>query len=67
MANVRSLDGDLPPWFFDMVDRGLSLRSYARVGRSLGQGLELSIYYTGRRLAGAEWIHAGGVLGTLSF
>ena len=59
--------GDLPPWFFDLLDRGISLRTYARIGRSLGHGLDLSTYYSGRRLSGSDWVHSGGVLGTLSF
>ncbi|MBN1433186.1 hypothetical protein JW921_00385 [Candidatus Fermentibacterales bacterium] len=58
---------DLPAWFFDLADAGLSLRPYLRVGRRMGSGLEISAFYSGRQLAGSDWTHNGGLTGTLSF
>ena len=60
-------EGHLPSWFFDGDGYGLSWRTSARVGRAVSAGLDLNLFYLGRRSAGDEWIHRAGLEGTVSF
>lgn len=59
--------GELPPWFFDGSDRGISLRMRLSVGRRLGSGLDVSVFYWGSRPAGSELTQRAGLEGTVSF
>ncbi|MBD3370431.1 hypothetical protein GF402_08740 [Candidatus Fermentibacteria bacterium] len=59
--------GELPPWFFDGSDRGVSLRMRFNVGRRLGSGLDVSVFYWGSRPAGSELTQRAGLEGTVSF
>jgi hypothetical protein len=60
-------EGVLPSWFFDGSDRGTSLAARMRIGRSLSQWLQVSLFYWGRRPAGSEWTQQGGLEGTVTF
>jgi len=60
-------EGDLPAWFFDGNDFGVSWRASARVGRSLASGLDMSVFYWGRRPAGGELSQRAGLEGTVNF
>ena len=60
-------DGELPSWFFDGSDRGTTLSGRLRVGRTLGQWLQVSLYYWGRRPAGSGWTQQAGLEGTVNF
>ena len=58
---------DLPIWFFDGSGRGVSWLATARVGRNLSSGLDISLFYWGRRPAGMEWSQRAGLEGTVNF
>ncbi len=60
-------EGSLPSWFFDGSDRGTSMTARLRIGKSLSQWLQISLYYWGRRPAGSEWTQQGGLEGTVTF
>lgn len=60
-------DGYLPIWFFDGSGRGVSWLAAARIGRNLSSGLDISLFYWGRRPAGMEWSQRAGLEGTVNF
>ena len=60
-------DDDLPAWFFDGNDSGISWRTSARIGRSLSSGLDISIFYWGRKPSGNSWNQRAGLEGTVNF
>jgi len=60
-------EGELPAWFFDGSDTGVAWRATARVGKSLASGLDISLFYWGRRPAGSQWNHRAGLEGTVNF
>jgi hypothetical protein len=60
-------EGELPAWFFDGSDTGVSWQATARVGRSLSSGLDVSLFYWGRRPAGSSWDQRAGLEGTVNF
>ena len=60
-------EGTLPPWFFDGVDRGVTLDGSLNAGRNLGRWFRLSLFFRARRPAGGEWTRTGGLEGTVSF
>jgi len=60
-------EGDLPSWFFDGVNRGVTLDGSVNAGRNLGRWIRLSLFFRGRRPAGGEWTRTGGLEGTVSF
>ncbi|NOQ22953.1 MAG: hypothetical protein GQ565_09960 [Candidatus Aegiribacteria sp.] len=57
----------LPAWFFDGNDSGVSWRTSARVGRSLSSGLDISVFYWGRKPSGSRWSQRAGLEGTVNF
>jgi hypothetical protein len=59
--------GELPSWFFDGSDRGLSIRAQGRIGRYLQSGLAISLTGYARRPAGSEWVRRIGLEGSVSF
>lgn len=60
-------EGDLPSWFFDGVNRGVTLDGSVNAGRNLGRWIRLSLFFRGRRPAGGDWTRTGGLEGTVSF
>lgn len=60
-------EGSLPPWFFDGVNRGVTLDGSLNAGRNLGRWFRLSLFFRGRRPAGGDWTRTGGLEGTVSF
>ncbi len=60
-------DETLPAWFFDGSDSGVSWRASGRVGKSLSSGLDISLFYWGRRPAGSVWNQRAGLEGTVNF
>ena len=60
-------DDELPAWFFDGNDSGISWRTSARIGRSLSSGLDISIFYWGRKPSGSSWSQRAGLEGTVNF
>ena len=60
-------EGDLPAWFFDGSDPGVSWRASGRIGRSMASGLDISLFYWGRRPAGSQWSQRAGLEGTVNF
>ncbi len=60
-------EGDLPAWFFDGSDSGVSWRVTSRIGKSLASGLDLSLFYWGRRPAGSSWDQRAGLEGNVNF
>ncbi len=60
-------DDDLPAWFFDGNDSGISWRTSARIGRSLSSGLDISVFYWGRKPSGSSWNQRAGLEGTVNF
>lgn len=60
-------EGELPPWFFDGVNRGVTHDGSVNAGRNLGRWIRLSLFFRGRRPAGGEWTRTGGLEGTVSF
>lgn len=60
-------DETLPAWFFDGSDSGMSWRASGRVGKSLSSGLDVSLFYWGRRPAGSAWNQRAGLEGTVNF
>ncbi|MCK4505282.1 MAG: hypothetical protein KAW14_06680, partial [Candidatus Aegiribacteria sp.] len=60
-------DDDLPVWFFDGNDSGLSWRTSARVGKSISSGFDIRIYYWGRKPSGSNWTQRAGLEGTVNF
>lgn len=59
--------GELPSWFFEGSDRGLSIRAQGRIGRYLQSGLAISLTGYARRPAGSEWVRRIGLEGSVSF
>jgi hypothetical protein len=57
----------VPSWLFDGETSGLSWRTMARVGRSIGSGLDISLFYWGRKKGADDWLQGGGLEGTVSF
>ena len=57
----------LPAWFFDGNDTGISWRTTARIGRNFSSGLDVSIFYRGRRPSGSSWNQRAGLEGTVNF
>ncbi|MCD4700853.1 MAG: hypothetical protein K8S24_03255 [Candidatus Aegiribacteria sp.] len=57
----------LPAWFFDGNDSGTSWRTSARIGRSLSSGLDISVFYWGRKPSGGSWSQRAGLEGTVNF
>jgi len=60
-------DDDLPVWFFDGNDSGLSWRTSARVGKSISSGFDIRIDYWGRKPSGSDWTQRAGLEGTVNF
>jgi hypothetical protein len=60
-------DDILPAWFFDGNDSGISWRTSARVGRSLSSGLDINVFYWGRKPSGSSWNQRAGLEGTVNF
>ncbi len=60
-------DDDLPVWFFEGNDSGLSWRTSARVGKSISSGFDIRIYYWGRKPSGSDWTQRAGLEGTVNF
>lgn len=60
-------EGDLPSWFFDGVNRGVTHDGSVNAGRNLGRWIRLSLFFRGRRPAGGDWTRTGGLEGTVSF
>ncbi|MCD4777198.1 MAG: hypothetical protein K8S15_14265 [Candidatus Aegiribacteria sp.] len=60
-------DDELPVWFFDGNDSGISWRTTARIGRCLSSGLDISLFYWGRKPAGSSWNQRAGLEGTVNF
>ncbi len=60
-------DDDLPAWFFDGSDSGVSWRLSARIGRSLSSGLDISVFYWGKKPSGSSWSQRAGLEGTVNF
>lgn len=60
-------DDVLPAWFFDGNDSGISWRTSARIGRSLSSGLDISVFYWGRKPSGDSWSQRAGLEGTVNF
>jgi len=60
-------NGHLPSWFFDGEGYGLSWRTAVRGGKAISTGLDVNLFYLGRRSAGKDWVHRAGVEGTVSF
>jgi len=57
----------LPAWFFDGNDSGVSWRTSARIGRSLSSGMDISVFYWGRKPSGSSWNQRAGLEGTVNF
>jgi len=60
-------EDNLPVWFFDGNDSGISWRTTARVGRRLSSGLDISVFYWGRKPSGSSWSQRAGLEGTVDF
>jgi len=60
-------EDNLPVWFFDGNDSGISWRTTARVGRRLSSGLDISVFYWGRKPSGSSWSQRAGLEGTVAF
>ena len=60
-------DDELPVWFFDGNDCGISWRTTSRIGRSLSSGLDINVFYWGRKPAGSSWSQRAGLEGTVNF
>jgi hypothetical protein len=60
-------DDELPVWFFDGNDSGISWRTTSRIGKSLSSGLDISVFYWGRKPAGSSWNQRAGLEGTVNF
>ena len=58
---------ELPAWFFDGNDSGISWRTSVRIGRSLSSGLDISAFYWGRKPSGSSWSQRAGLEGTVNF
>ncbi len=69
LVSAGYIPGDdlLPAWFFDGNDSGISWRTSARIGRSLSSGLDISIFYWGRKPSGSSWSQRAGLEGTVNF
>ncbi len=60
-------EAEIPVWFFDGNRPGLSWRVSARVSKKLESGLDLGLFYNGRRPADEGWTQMAGLDGTVNF
>jgi hypothetical protein len=66
-ASFIESDAEIPLWLFGGMTGGSNLSASARITRTVASGLEVSLTYYGRRIAGSEWTHRGGLDGTVTF